>query len=84
MKNYNKIGFLLGALLALSACSTLTKEKLGMTKKAPDEFMVVPRAPLSLPPEYDLRPVTEVQQPEDTSRMNAGEKALLERVDNEK
>lgn len=44
------------AVLTLSACDT-TKEKLGITSKAPDEFMVVPRAPLSLPPEYDYSPV---------------------------
>ena len=44
---------------ALSACSNLTKEKLGLSNKAPNEFMVMSRAPLSLPPEYDLRPVVE-------------------------
>ena len=43
----------------LSACSNVTKEKLGLNKKAPNEFMVTTRPPLSLPPEYDLRPVTE-------------------------
>ncbi|MFR8206307.1 MAG: DUF3035 domain-containing protein [Alphaproteobacteria bacterium] len=51
----NKL-FILGlsaACMALAACSTATKEKLGLTKKAPNEFLVVPRAPLSLPPEYD-------------------------------
>lgn len=48
------------AVLALSACDT-TKEKLGLSPKAPDEFMVVPRAPLSLPPEYDFNPVAPVQ-----------------------
>lgn len=45
------------AVLMLSACSTATKEKLGIAKKAPDEFMVVPKAPLTLPPEYDYNPV---------------------------
>lgn len=45
------------AAIMLSACSSATKEKLGITKKAPDEFMVVPKAPLTLPPEYGYNPV---------------------------
>ena len=48
----------LAAVLMLTACSSATKEKLGITKKAPDEFMVVPKAPLVLPPEYDYNPVS--------------------------
>lgn len=47
----------LASALMLTACSSATKEKLGITKKAPDEFMVVPKAPLVLPPEYDYNPV---------------------------
>lgn len=35
----------LAAAAVLSACSNVTKEKLGLSKKAPDEFMVVPQAP---------------------------------------
>lgn len=45
------------AVLMLNACSSATKEKLGIAKKAPDEFMVVPKAPLTLPPEYGYNPV---------------------------
>ena len=44
-----------GALLA--GCEA-TKETLGLTKRSPDEFRVVSRAPLSLPPDYNLRPPT--------------------------
>jgi len=40
---------------ALSACSG-TKEMLGLEKTAPDEFAVYSRAPLSLPPDYSLKP----------------------------
>ncbi len=43
------------ALLGLSACSD-TKQSLGLTKKSPDEFKVIKRAPLAMPPEYSLRP----------------------------
>lgn len=40
------------AVLALGACDTL-EEELGMTKQSPDEFRVVARAPLSMPPNYN-------------------------------
>lgn len=43
------------AALALSGCEGVRKS-LGFGKNAPDEFQVVSRAPLSLPPDYNLRP----------------------------
>jgi hypothetical protein len=43
------------AVLALSACQNVKRE-LGVGRNSPDEFMVVKRAPLSLPPDYTLRP----------------------------
>ena len=43
------------ALLTLSACQNV-QEQLGLTKQSPDEFRVLSRAPLSLPPNYNLRP----------------------------
>lgn len=48
----------LGGLMALSlaACDKETKENLGLATVAPDEFAVVTRAPLSVPPDYALRP----------------------------
>lgn len=49
--------FLVTALLALAGCSGL-KEQLGMTKQSPDEFRVVSRAPLSMPPDFGLTPPT--------------------------
>lgn len=45
------------AMPALAGCSN-TKEMLGLTKRSPDEFQVVSRAPLSMPPDYSLRPPT--------------------------
>ncbi|MFZ5790539.1 MAG: DUF3035 domain-containing protein [Pseudomonadota bacterium] len=47
-----------GALLlltGLAGCSQ-AREILGYNKQAPDEFQVYARAPLSLPPDYNLRP----------------------------
>jgi hypothetical protein len=42
---------------AVAGC-TSAKEVLGLTKRSPDEFQVVSRAPLSMPPDYSLRPPT--------------------------
>jgi Protein of unknown function (DUF3035) len=45
------------SLLLLTACGRGTvPEALGMGKRSPDEFSVVSRAPLILPPDYGLRP----------------------------
>jgi len=44
-------------LLALTACGNGTvKETLGLSRKPPDEFKVVARPPLSVPPQFNLRP----------------------------
>lgn len=46
---------LLVATLALGGCSDLSKA-LGLVKSPPDEFTVVAGTPLTLPPDYGLRP----------------------------
>ncbi len=43
--------------IGLGGCGGV-KRQLGLTKQAPDEFRVVKRAPLSLPPDFELRPPT--------------------------
>lgn len=47
-------------LLALGLCTACNsgevRETLGLNKDAPDEFRVVSRPPLSVPPEFHLRP----------------------------
>ncbi len=50
-----RLAVLGAALLALSACDTLRREA-GMTKQAPDEFAVVTKAPLIIPPDFNLHP----------------------------
>ena len=40
---------------AASGCSSL-REAAGTTKDSPDEFAVVTKAPLSIPPDFNLRP----------------------------
>jgi hypothetical protein len=48
---------MVAGLLQLGGCSRGTvQDALGMSKRAPDEFAVVRRAPLIVPPDYDLRP----------------------------
>ncbi len=44
------------AAVALAACGDSAKRALGIDRTAPDEFAVVPRAPLSQPPDFKLRP----------------------------
>lgn len=51
-----KICLMLGAFFALAACSNVTKEDLGLANTSPDERLVEERAPLSLPPEFNVRP----------------------------
>lgn len=43
------------AAYGLSACSN-AREAMGIGKQSPDEFAVVTRAPLSMPPDFGLRP----------------------------
>ena len=51
-----RVGALLSvAVLALSGCDSL-RSAAGMEKSAPDEFAVTTKAPLVIPPDYNLRP----------------------------
>ncbi len=60
MKHHHKKILLLSALIApvlcLSACGEHTKKELGLIRTAPDEFAVLKRAPLEMPPDYTLPP----------------------------
>ena len=71
---------LLATCVALSACGVM-REQLGFEKNSPDEMLVVSRAPLSVPPEFGLRPVVvDSETPVTDSTMSAGEKALLSKI----
>ncbi len=52
-----RISGAVAVILALSACEGL-REQFGVTKQSPDEFRVFSQAPLSLPPDFTLRPPT--------------------------
>lgn len=48
---------ILSCFLALTACGEgSVGERIGIERKAPDEFRVLSRPPLSVPPEFNLRP----------------------------
>jgi Protein of unknown function (DUF3035) len=68
---------LLGAsLLLLGGCSGDTLSRtFGLTRDAPDEYTVTTRAPLSMPPDYSLRPPRpgEARPQEQSEREQAAE-----------
>jgi hypothetical protein len=45
-----------GLMLVLAGCGNQLRQALGMTKQSPDEFQVVAHAPLTVPPDFNLRP----------------------------
>lgn len=63
--------------LTLVACSNI-KKQLGLGKQAPDEFRVVTRAPLSLPPDFSLRPPEPgAARPQESTQQERARAALL-------
>src|SRR5580693_3554282 len=76
--------------LGLAGCQS-TREALGMTKVVPDEFRVVTKAPLVVPPDYALRPPAPGEprpqelQPESQARVAlVGQREAAQRSDGEK
>ncbi|HEX4183261.1 MAG TPA: DUF3035 domain-containing protein [Caulobacteraceae bacterium] len=76
--------------LGLAGCDS-TKQALGMTKVVPDEFRVVTKAPLVVPPDYALRPPSPGEprpqelQPESQARVALmGQREAEQRSDGEK
>ena len=54
-KNQLLYASIIASVLLTASCSDIKKD-LGIARNSPDEFTVVKRAPLSLPPEYNLVP----------------------------
>ena len=77
MKTSAAFASILISVIALTGCEE-TKRVFGKTKEAPDEFAVYRRAPLTLPPDSDLRPPTpgvsrpQVVNPRDQARAALG------------
>jgi hypothetical protein len=81
---------LLMAGAALTGCQS-ARQALGMTKVEPDEFRVVAKAPLVVPPDYSLRPPAPGEprpqelQPESQARLALlGQQQAAQRSDGEK
>jgi hypothetical protein len=53
--NWGKVALIVGLSFALSNCQSV-REATGVAKLAPDEFTVLTKAPLIVPPDYNLRP----------------------------
>ncbi len=69
----------LAGVLALAACSgeELTRT-FGLTRDAPDEFQVTTRAPLSMPPDFTLRPPQPgASRPQELTQQQQAEAALV-------
>ncbi|MEI9891100.1 MAG: DUF3035 domain-containing protein [Caulobacteraceae bacterium] len=63
--------------MGLSGCQS-TAKALGMTKVVPDEFRVVTKAPLTVPPDYALRPPAPGEpRPQELQPESAARNALL-------
>lgn len=68
---------LAGVVLSLAACEE-TKKQFDLSKKAPDEFAVVTRAPLEMPPDFNIRaPQPGAQRPQEESTTNMAKAAVL-------
>jgi Protein of unknown function (DUF3035) len=76
---FRGILLLSGSLALLAGCSgdQLTRT-FGLTRDAPDEYTVTTRAPLSMPPDYNLRPPSPgAARPQEQSEQQQAEEALV-------
>lgn len=65
------------AAFGLGACAE-TRKAIGWDKTSPDEFRVVSRAPLTLPPDFGLRPPAPGQaRPQETQPQDAARAAVF-------
>jgi hypothetical protein len=64
-------------VIALAGCGGEVERTFGLTRDTPDEFTVTTRAPLSMPPDYSLRPPQPgAQRPQELTSEQAAEAAL--------
>lgn len=71
-----------GLPLVTGGCSNV-RETLGLSKQSPDEFKVVSRAPLSMPPDYNLRPPTPgAPRPQEGTPRDQAQQAVFQYSEN--
>jgi len=74
-------GAVAGLAVSLSACAR-TSKALGLTKSTPNEFNILTKAPLVIPPEYNLRPPKVGESSaENNYTQKAAREALIGNVD---
>jgi Protein of unknown function (DUF3035) len=78
MRSYLRVSGLIAlSAIALSGCES-TRNSLGLNKVVPDEFRVVSKAPLVVPPNYALRPPLPGEpRPQELQPDSAAREALL-------
>ncbi len=78
MNKFVTIALACAAALSLSACEA-TKEQFDFSKKAPDEFAVVKRAPLEMPPDFTTiqAPRPGAPRPQELSATEMARSAVL-------
>lgn len=68
----------LAAILLTAGCGHEVKKTLGLERNQPDEFAVAERAPLTLPPHYDLVPPQPgAARPQETAPVNTARGLIL-------
>lgn len=71
------IGIIGASIIPLSGCGNV-KNSLGLTKESPDEFTVITRAPLELPPSLTLpTPVPGMPRPQEKSTIDTAKDAVF-------
>jgi len=69
------------ALGPLATCGEDLSRDFGFTRDAPDEFRVTTRAPLSMPPDYTVRPPRPgAPRPQEASERTQAEEALAPQI----
>jgi hypothetical protein len=77
MTRLNKLFIIFPLAAFITGCSGgEVKRSLGLSKDAPDEFMVVSRPPLSVPPDFRLQPPTDLKSTS-TSKVRDEAKQVL-------
>lgn len=78
MKHIVLMALLGASALSMTACEK-TKEQFDFSKKAPDEFAVVRRAPLEMPPDFNSIPAPRpgAQRPQETATDSMAREAIL-------
>lgn len=65
-------------LILLAGCGDKLSRTFGLTRDAPDEYTVTTRAPLSMPPDYNLRPPRPgAPRPQEQSERQQAQEALV-------